>query len=142
MADWEKVRTLTEDVKAMEKRVENYSYEDRHASIVTDEKVCDLVVRGIRAVFDGELWLSREVLADLVMRGSVETDADRTDAKLTKREREILDHVRTGRTNDEIGAELSISTKAVSSLAFSTDGQLLAVGGADRKIRIWEIGSV
>jgi WD40 repeat protein len=39
-------------------------------------------------------------------------------------------------------AELPISTKAVNGLAFSPDGKWLAVGAADKKIRIFEIGSV
>jgi WD40 repeat protein len=37
-------------------------------------------------------------------------------------------------------AELPISTKVVSSMAFSPGGETLAVGGADNKIRIWELG--
>jgi WD40 repeat protein len=33
--------------------------------------------------------------------------------------------------------ELPIGTPAVNSVAFSKDGQWLAVGAADKKIRIW-----
>jgi WD40 repeat protein len=36
-------------------------------------------------------------------------------------------------------SEIPVSTKVVSSVAFSQDGDLLAIGGADNKIRIWEI---
>jgi WD40 repeat protein len=36
-------------------------------------------------------------------------------------------------------AELPIGTKVVSAMAFSGDGQWLAIGAADRKIRIWDL---
>jgi WD40 repeat protein len=39
----------------------------------------------------------------------------------------------------ELRAELPISTRAVNGVAFSSDGQWLAVGAADGKIRIWEL---
>jgi WD40 repeat protein len=34
-------------------------------------------------------------------------------------------------------AELMVGTKAVNGMAFSADGKMLAVGAADRKIRVW-----
>jgi WD40 repeat protein len=36
-------------------------------------------------------------------------------------------------------AELPVDTKSLSAPAFSPDGQWLAVGGADRKIRVWQL---
>ncbi len=35
--------------------------------------------------------------------------------------------------------ELPISTKAVNGMAFSPDGRWLAIGAADKKIRVWDI---
>jgi WD40 repeat protein len=40
----------------------------------------------------------------------------------------------------ELQAELAIGTKAVNGMAFSPAGNWLAVGAADRKIRIWNLG--
>jgi WD40 repeat protein len=39
----------------------------------------------------------------------------------------------------ELQAELPVSTKVVSAMAFSPDGQWLVLGGADKKIRVWEL---
>jgi WD40 repeat protein len=36
-------------------------------------------------------------------------------------------------------SELPIGTKAVNGMAFSPDGRWVAVGAADKKIRVWEI---
>lgn len=39
----------------------------------------------------------------------------------------------------ELEAELAISTKVASAMAFSPDGKWLAVGGADKKVRVFEM---
>jgi len=36
------------------------------------------------------------------------------------------------------GGGVAIWTNAVNSVAFSSDGRWLAVGAADRKVRVWE----
>jgi WD40 repeat protein len=40
----------------------------------------------------------------------------------------------------KLTAQLPISTNAVNGVAFSPDGKWLAVGAADRKIRVFEMG--
>jgi WD40 repeat protein len=42
----------------------------------------------------------------------------------------------------ELTAQLPISTPAVNGVAFSPDGKWLAVGAADKKIRIFELGAI
>jgi WD40 repeat protein len=39
----------------------------------------------------------------------------------------------------QLMARLPVSTKVVNGMAFSSDGQWLAAGAADRKIRVWEM---
>jgi WD40 repeat protein len=37
-------------------------------------------------------------------------------------------------------AELPVSTKVISAMAFSPDGKTFLIGGADKKIRVWDLG--
>ena len=75
----------------------------------------ELLCRGINALFNGETWLSREILVDLATKNH----ADRSqpdgveNSGLTRREAEILARVAIGWTNDEIAVRMHISTHTV-----------------------------
>ena len=82
----------------------------------------DLVLRGVRALFEGSVWISRETLFDAVRNGDHHHHHhDRTgEAKqrnpadeLTRREREIVGLICIGATNQEIADKLFISTNTV-----------------------------
>jgi DNA-binding NarL/FixJ family response regulator len=63
------------------------------------------VVLGIRALFRGESWIPQEVQAILRKRSSV--------PELTKRERDVLDAMASGKSNKQIGMLLGMSEGTV-----------------------------
>jgi len=74
------------------------------------------LVSAIRAVCQGDSFLSpavsRKVIEEYIRWGEVITEEDRYD-RLTNREREVLQLVAEGRTNQEMAALLQISVKTV-----------------------------
>ena len=75
-------------------------------------------VRAIRAVSHGEVWIGRKELADVLdalLRRSPAQASDRIahDACLSQRETEIVEAVKLGLTNKEIGRKLRISDTTV-----------------------------
>jgi DNA-binding NarL/FixJ family response regulator len=70
--------------------------------------------KGIEAIFNGELWISKEVLIQYVI-GKDKEDSSAKDKKslLTSREIEILAMIATGSTNEMIGERLFISLNTV-----------------------------
>ena len=74
----------------------------------------DNFMKGVRAVLDGKLWLSREMMTRCIFEG---TDKDKSPSnsreKLTERQIEILALVAVGATNDEIADRLYISPHTV-----------------------------
>jgi LuxR family transcriptional regulator of csgAB operon len=74
----------------------------------------DNFMKGVRAVLDGKLWLSREMMTRCIFEG---TDNDKSSSssreKLTERQIEILALVAVGATNDEIADRLCISPHTV-----------------------------
>ena len=73
-----------------------------------------LFLKGIHTLFDGEVWLSRDILVNLAMQSRRASTVDaQKKAGLTHREMEILALVSLGSKNDKIADELFISPHTV-----------------------------
>ncbi|UCG11888.1 MAG: hypothetical protein JSU72_15415 [Deltaproteobacteria bacterium] len=71
-------------------------------------------LKGVRAILNGELWLSREIMMKYILEGrDPQRASEKTEAILTPREVEILAQVAVGARNEEIADELSISPHTV-----------------------------
>jgi LuxR family transcriptional regulator, positive regulator of biofilm formation len=72
------------------------------------------VVKGVRSLLEGELWISRDVLVEAALRGRVKkVRLAQHKAALTRREVDVLALLSAGSTNDEIGEKLFISPNTV-----------------------------
>ena len=70
--------------------------------------------KGVRAILDGELWVSRETMARCIFENRDKDIVKKEDAAiLTPREAEILIMVSTGAKNEEIAERLFISPNTV-----------------------------
>jgi DNA-binding NarL/FixJ family response regulator len=74
----------------------------------------EIFLKGIRAIFDGELWLPRKIMTKCILKNKFrEASHDEDRVALTQRENEILTMVAVGATNEEIGERLCISPHTV-----------------------------
>jgi DNA-binding NarL/FixJ family response regulator len=74
----------------------------------------ELFARGVRAILDGEVWVSRDLLIDIAMNRAAGRDPMAVERPLlTKREMEIIALITTGATNEEVATRLFISTHTV-----------------------------
>jgi DNA-binding NarL/FixJ family response regulator len=73
------------------------------------------VARAICAVSQGDVWIERNLIADLLNAKEAPTDrtSNKSDRGLTLREQQVLRHLASGETNRRIGEELYISEKTV-----------------------------
>jgi len=70
--------------------------------------------KGLMAIFEGELWVSRGIMSKLVLNNKTYHHVSQKDASiLTRREIEILSLVAAGATNEEIANSLFISPNTV-----------------------------
>ena len=73
-----------------------------------------LLLKGIKTLFSGEIWLSRDILVNMVLHSNIAVvPPAQAQAGLTKREIEILALVSMGSRNDEIAEKLYISPHTV-----------------------------
>jgi DNA-binding NarL/FixJ family response regulator len=74
----------------------------------------DIFLKGVRAVLDGKLWLSREMMTKCIFENSGNgTSSKNTVGNLTERQIEILAMIAIGSTNEEIADRLCISPHTV-----------------------------
>lgn len=93
------------EAKALTKQVRGFFYID---------DTMDLFLKGINAIFKGEVWISRQILLDYVMKNVAVTAHHKPHkVELTEREQQILSLVSIGANNDEISDKLYISVNTV-----------------------------
>ncbi len=74
----------------------------------------ELLPKGVRAIFNGELWASREIMTKCVLEDSArEIKHQKGVTVLTQRETEILTMVAVGAKNEKIADKLFISPHTV-----------------------------
>jgi DNA-binding NarL/FixJ family response regulator len=72
------------------------------------------IVKGVSAIFEGELWLSRQVMADYIIRNRPRPpSSERAPVSLSSREQEILKMIALGVAEGEIAEKLCISRHTV-----------------------------
>jgi DNA-binding NarL/FixJ family response regulator len=72
----------------------------------------DNFMKGVQAVIDGKLWLSREMMSRCIFEES-DTPSKSNTEDLTERQTEILTLIAVGATNEEIADRLCISPSTV-----------------------------
>ena len=79
-----------------------------------EEESFEVFVKGIRTVFDGELWVSRNILEGCIVRNDYNKFSQMSmQYGLTPREREILTQIAIGSSNKTIADVLYISPHTV-----------------------------
>jgi len=74
----------------------------------------DKFMKGVQAVIDGKLWLSREMMTKCIFEDSGNNKSSKDISKtLSERQVEILALISVGATNDEIADKLCISSHTV-----------------------------
>lgn len=74
----------------------------------------DLLIKGVRSMFEGELWLPRKVLQQYVVKNrNFNKTFARSEVTLTDREVEVLKILATGAKNSEIARNLNLSPHTI-----------------------------
>ena len=78
-----------------------------------EEDQLEIFLKGVKAVREGDWWLSREVMIKCILEGTDDRSSRRGSEVLTPRQMEILAQVAVGASNDEIAERLNISSHTV-----------------------------
>jgi DNA-binding NarL/FixJ family response regulator len=79
-----------------------------------DGEKLDLLLKGVKVLLAGEIWLSRDILVECVINGSgKKANRAQLQAGLTQREVEVLALIASGANNAEIANKIFISPNTV-----------------------------
>ena len=79
-----------------------------------DSDTMDIFLKGVEAVFNGEMWLSRRIMMQCIRKGrNRDNFVGNKSALLTPRQTEIIALVAIGAANEEIADKLCISNHTV-----------------------------
>jgi len=79
-----------------------------------DNESLALLLKGIRVLFDGQVWLSRDILVEAIINGQGrKPSAIHEKTGLTQRELDVLALIATGANNKEVAEKLFISENTV-----------------------------
>ena len=79
-----------------------------------EEDQLEIFLKGVKAVRDGDWWLSRDVMIKCILEGTDEDISSRGGSEiLTRRQTEVLAQVAVGASNDEIAEKLCVSPHTV-----------------------------
>jgi len=79
-----------------------------------EEDKLELFLKGVKAVREGDLWLSREIMAKCILEGTNGPSSSRIGSRLlTPRQIQVLAQVAVGASNDEIAGRLCLSPHTV-----------------------------
>jgi len=112
-------RVLARDLVAFFNMQEGLGIEERAVMLGVrgffyEHDSLDIFLKGIRAIFDGELWLPRKIMTKCILNNKIrEPSPDGDRVALTRRENEVLAMVAVGATNEEIADRLCISPHTV-----------------------------
>jgi len=94
----------------------NTDYFSQHPlvmGIFSDDVCHQQFIAGIKSIFNGELWLSRKLLSNLVIKNRKNPKPQSEDYGLTQRETEIIKLVAVGSRNNDIADILCLSPHTV-----------------------------
>ena len=96
-------------------KIEKFAMKNNIQGIFYEDDPPEVIRNGISSILNGELWYSRKTLVKHILEPTRSTNSLNhvTSVNLTKREREILTLITSGRNNQTIADDLFISAHTV-----------------------------
>ena len=95
-------------------RIEKLVRRHKVRGIFYQEDTRQVFLKGMQTILKGDMWLSRRLLSECVLRSKMVSDADNHDlTPLSVREKEVRSLVALGFSNDEIAEKMRLSPHTV-----------------------------